>query len=583
MKKLLAVLLAVAMLMSMAVVASAESTFATPVELGLFVGGWGADDAVTVSEPGVYNLSWEGDAKSFDWLIVKNTAGESEPTSIPEGTVISITELKIDGTAYTFDGGNTSFDYNVASEGKIEIKPWLNPAFGGADHIDSNPKSASKVEVTFSVVAPEVPEEPEEPAFNPIVTVFESEVGESFNCVNPWDGFGIGEVAVNGQSAGTISLAEIKDIVANGGATFNMIISGTGVWNAANPAPQAHFSAWALPVYDDNGERYDGDDDNEDLDTAECEMTMKVSALEDGTYQASIKLDDLLSLFTSKQFGTLTVDDITNFAIQVYTGEFKLYKAWFELPEPKQEITVDPEDVYKALESQIGTLDGVSGDLQLMGINTVNTGESIVLHFIGTTTGAFRYWISQGAWVSCSDITTVTDTEFDVLVEIVANKDGANSVQFKGPAGGALDNLTLTYVGVYYGTMEEYEEAYEAKKEELEAALNNKKSGRFGAYVVMGDEYHAQIGKGIIITTEHVFDETNTCVLCGHYVEPVEDEIIIEVTDPVEPSTDEEEDVTVDVEEPADEPAEEENPKTGLALAIIPMIVAAAAVVISKR
>ena len=61
------------------------------------------------------------------------------------------------------------------------------------------------------------------------------------------------------------------------------------------------------------------------------------------------------------------------------------------------------------------------------------------------------------------------------------------------------------------------------------------------------------------------------------------DAVVEEVKDPVEPSTDEEEDVTVDVEEPAEEPEEEENPKTGLALAVVPMLVAAAAVVASKR
>ncbi len=58
-----------------------------------------------------------------------------------------------------------------------------------------------------------------------------------------------------------------------------------------------------------------------------------------------------------------------------------------------------------------------------------------------------------------------------------------------------------------------------------------------------------------------------------------DDTVVEEVEDPVEPSTDEEEDVTVDVEEPA----VEENPKTGLVLAVVPMLVAAAAVVASKR
>lgn len=58
-----------------------------------------------------------------------------------------------------------------------------------------------------------------------------------------------------------------------------------------------------------------------------------------------------------------------------------------------------------------------------------------------------------------------------------------------------------------------------------------------------------------------------------------DDVVVEEVEDPVEPSTEEEEDVTVDVEEPA----EDTNPGTGLALAVVPMLVAAVAVVASKR
>ena len=168
-----------------------------------------------------------------------------------------------------------------------------------------------------------------------------------------------------------------------------------------------------------------------------------------------------------------------------------------------------------------------------------------------------------------------------MLVEVTATGDGANEVQFKGPVGGSLNNLTLTRVGVFFGTMDEYDAAFEAKKAELIEAAKNAKDGKYSGYLSTGDDYHMVIINSAVITTPHEYDDANVCVYCGHV--GAEDEIIIEVTDPVEPSTDEEEDVTVDVEEPADEPAEEENPKTGLALAIIPMIVAAAAVVISKR
>ncbi|MBQ8623011.1 MAG: hypothetical protein IJ424_01320 [Oscillospiraceae bacterium] len=568
MKKLLAVILAVTMLMSMAVVASAENTFATPVELGLYVGGWGADKTVSVAGPGTYTLSWEGSAKSYDWLIVKNTAGENEPTSIPEGTVISITELKIDDTAYTFDGGKATFDFTVGSEGKIEIKPYLTPNFGGADHIDSNPMNAAKVEVTFSVVAPVVPEEPEEPAFDPILTVFESETGDTMSgtdaYIDPWGSFAEGPFWGSDHDAFPgASIDDIKEYAKMGGVKFSIqfTCNGFATWSGNN-GPIARFNAWDEGSYD---------------------VPFSVQTDSDGKYIGTVKLDDVVAKYVSAT-GDETLDGIYNFTVQLWSNEFKLYKAWFEMPAPAVDTEVTHEDVYKALENSVGTLDGVSGDLQLKSISTVNTGESIVLHFIGTSDGDFRYWISQGAWVSRSDITTVTDREFDVLVEIVATGDGADSVQFKGPGGGALNNLTLTHIGVFYGTMDEYDEAYAAKKAELEAAANSsKKDGRFGAYVIMGDEYHAQIGQGIIITTEHVFDENNTCLYCGHHVEPAEDEIIVEVTDPVEPSTDEEEDVTVDVEEPAEEPAVEENPKTGLALAVVPMLVAALAVVITKR
>ncbi len=60
-----------------------------------------------------------------------------------------------------------------------------------------------------------------------------------------------------------------------------------------------------------------------------------------------------------------------------------------------------------------------------------------------------------------------------------------------------------------------------------------------------------------------------------------DDVVIEEVEDPVEPSTEEEEDDTVVA--PEEEPEVDENPKTGLALALVPMMVAAVAVVASKR
>ena len=71
-----------------------------------------------------------------------------------------------------------------------------------------------------------------------------------------------------------------------------------------------------------------------------------------------------------------------------------------------------------------------------------------------------------------------------------------------------------------------------------------------------------------------------------HYVAIVTDFDDVEVVNPQEPGdTDEDNtDLNVGDDEPATQaPAVDNNPKTGIALAVVPMVVAAAAVVVSKR
>ena len=102
-------------------------------------------------------------------------------------------------------------------------------------------------------------------------------------------------------------------------------------------------------------------------------------------------------------------------------------------------------------------------------------------------------------------------------------------------------------------------------------------------FVVISSEYHAQIGigKNLIIVNAHDFNLNGDCVYCGYHTD-VEDEDVVEIIDPTEPSTEEEEDETVEV-TPDEEPEEDENPKTGLALALVPMMIAAAVAVITKK
>lgn len=98
------------------------------------------------------------------------------------------------------------------------------------------------------------------------------------------------------------------------------------------------------------------------------------------------------------------------------------------------------------------------------------------------------------------------------------------------------------------------------------------KTGKCSGYMSTGDETHLILIKGAAITTPHEFVD-GACKLCGH-VAPEDDVIVVEVVDPTESTTEEEEDTTVEA---------EENPETGLALAVVPAIVAIAAVALSKK
>lgn len=119
----------------------------------------------------------------------------------------------------------------------------------------------------------------------------------------------------------------------------------------------------------------------------------------------------------------------------------------------------------------------------------------------------------------------------------------------------------------------EYENGACIECERKKPANNQAASG----YIYVDETYHMFfIGNGVI-TTEHVLDENGDCILCKTHIK--DNEIIVEVEEPVESTTEEEEDVTVEVEEPA----EEENPKTGLALAVVPTVLAVAVAVASKR
>lgn len=156
MKKLIALIMAVCMALSLAMPIFAAN-YSEPVTLGLYVKG-DPDDQVVVTSSGTYTLAFESEsASSYDWIVLKNVAGADQATSIPQGTEINVTELLIDGISHTFDGGKSTYNYVVGENGAIELLVYLGP--WGINHIDNNPYSASKVEMTFEIVENEEPED----------------------------------------------------------------------------------------------------------------------------------------------------------------------------------------------------------------------------------------------------------------------------------------------------------------------------------------------------------------------------------------------------------------------------------------
>lgn len=109
---------------------------------------------------------------------------------------------------------------------------------------------------------------------------------------------------------------------------------------------------------------------------------------------------------------------------------------------------------------------------------TVADGDTVVVHIKGTTDGDFRAWLLaapdtqstfSNQWKASENGFTAPG-EFEKYIELTAQdfdnsgKTEADAVAFKAPSYDAmLENLTLTYVGVVYGSMADIEADYVAE------------------------------------------------------------------------------------------------------------------------
>ena len=118
-------------------------------------------------------------------------------------------------------------------------------------------------------------------------------------------------------------------------------------------------------------------------------------------------------------------------------------------------------------------------------------------------------------------------------------------------------------------------------EEIIEATADRRQSG----VIYIDEEYHGMLVNGHLLTYPHEADNAlGYCPVCNAIIEANE-EVEVEVVDPTEPGDVETEtdEPTIEVTEPEQPTEEEKNPPMGIAFAVLPMAVAAAALVSSKR
>ena len=142
--------------------------------------------------------------------------------------------------------------------------------------------------------------------FAETITLFNNADGDSFRTdgtfCDPWDGFGIGSVAVNEKAIGELSLDEIKAITTAGDAKVVMEFACASFATWQTESPELQFNNW---------------DDEENL-----QVNSELTDLGDGKWMAVWSLDDCYAKLTATG---LTIDDVRCLGVQLWADQFVLY------------------------------------------------------------------------------------------------------------------------------------------------------------------------------------------------------------------------------------------------------------------
>ena len=145
-------------------------TYESEAGLELFISTTANQSAPAVSSvtgitgPGEYTISYTPgeEITEYDWIMLKSAGSEGTTvagSSIPAGTVIRTSEVKINGGVIPFPNEAEYVDYTVGANGAIELKYYFSLNWGGEVFVDKPSDTIESIEITFDLLENEKTEE----------------------------------------------------------------------------------------------------------------------------------------------------------------------------------------------------------------------------------------------------------------------------------------------------------------------------------------------------------------------------------------------------------------------------------------
>lgn len=121
-------------------------------------------DSTEIAGPGKYKVTYTPTTEitSYDWIMIKSAGSTGQSvaaSSIPQGTTIRTTSLKINGSTISFPNDAESVDYTVGTNGQVELKYYFSLNWGGEIFTTKPSETISSIEIEFEIVENEKTEE----------------------------------------------------------------------------------------------------------------------------------------------------------------------------------------------------------------------------------------------------------------------------------------------------------------------------------------------------------------------------------------------------------------------------------------